>query len=92
MAHDTIANFALVLNTALLELTVDDGGPLEFIEHGFNGLVTEATPDGVAEALMTLDRDRKAAADLGEAWARTARGITRDGVIEKLLGVDHARG
>lgn len=72
--------------------TVDAGGPLEFVEHGVNGLVTHATPEGVAEALLALDRDRKAAAAFGEAGFQTARAITWDGVIEKLLGLDRACG
>jgi glycosyltransferase involved in cell wall biosynthesis len=72
--------------------TVDAGGPLEFVEHGVNGLVTDATPEAMADALTALDRDRHMAARLGESGWRTAHAITWDGVIEKLLGLDPIRG
>jgi glycosyltransferase involved in cell wall biosynthesis len=72
--------------------TFDAGGPLEFVENGVNGFITAPTPEGVAEALTALHRDRKAASALGEEGFTRARTITWNGVIEKLLGQDETRG
>lgn len=67
--------------------TTDAGGPLEFVEHGVNGAVTDPTPEAVAEAINRLAANRRAAAALGEAGRARALGITWDGVIERLVGV-----
>ena len=72
--------------------TLDAGGPLEFVEDGVNGFVTEPTPEAVAHALTRLDRDRPAAAALGSSGYTTARTISWHGVIEKLLGTEGAGG
>ena len=37
--------------------TTDAGGPLEFVEHGVNGLVAAPTPDAVADAVARLAGD-----------------------------------
>jgi glycosyltransferase involved in cell wall biosynthesis len=44
----------------------DSGGPLEFIEHGRNGLVCEPSPEALAEAMDHLWENRGAARHLGQ--------------------------
>jgi glycosyltransferase involved in cell wall biosynthesis len=63
----------------------DAGGPLEFVEHGVNGEVTEPTAEAVAAAINRLAADRARAARLGDAGFERARGITWEGVVEKLV-------
>ena len=65
--------------------TNDSGGPLEFVDHGVNGLVCEPAPGPVAEAINRLAADRALAASLGDAGYDRARTVTWDGVIERLL-------
>lgn len=64
----------------------DSGGPLEFVEHGVNGLVCEPAPEALADAINRLAADRSLAASLGDAGYDRARRVTWDGVIERLLG------
>jgi glycosyltransferase involved in cell wall biosynthesis len=63
----------------------DSGGPLEFVEHGSNGLVCAPAPEPVADAINRLAADRALAASLGDAGYGRARTVTWDGVIERLL-------
>jgi glycosyltransferase involved in cell wall biosynthesis len=65
----------------------DAGGPLEFVEDGVNGFVTEPAPEALAAAVNQLAADRARAASLGDAGFERARLVTWDGVIEKLVGV-----
>jgi glycosyltransferase involved in cell wall biosynthesis len=68
-------------------ITCDDsGGPLEFVQDGVNGLVRPPAPDAIAEAVNGLARARATAASLGDAGYERARGITWDGVIDRLVG------
>ncbi len=64
----------------------DSGGVLEFVRDGVNGRVAEPDPAALADALEGLAADRARAAAMGDAGRELARGITWDGVIEKLLG------
>ena len=64
---------------------VDSGGPNEFVVDGVNGFSTEATPDGLAEAMSALAADRGRAARMGDAGFARAAEITWDGVIETLV-------
>jgi glycosyltransferase involved in cell wall biosynthesis len=64
---------------------LDAGGPLEFVEHGVNGLICEPSPGSVADAIGRLDGDRRNAAALGDAGFERARAITWDGVVERLV-------
>ncbi|MGQ0733258.1 MAG: glycosyltransferase family 4 protein [Acidobacteriota bacterium] len=63
----------------------DSGGTLEFVRDGVNGLVTDPDPLAIAEAVARLDADRSLAASLGSAGHDTARAVTWDAVIERLL-------
>jgi glycosyltransferase involved in cell wall biosynthesis len=63
----------------------DSGGPNEFVVDGVNGCVREPEPDAFAEAINALAADRRRAAAMGDAGYDRARGITWDGVIEKLV-------
>lgn len=63
----------------------DSGGPLEFVVDGVTGLVRAPEPEAFADAINTLAADRGRAASLGEAGYDRARGVTWDGVIEKLV-------
>ena len=62
----------------------DAGGPLEFVEHEVSGLVCEPDADAFAAAFNSL-ADRARARALGDAAYERARGVTWDGVIEKLV-------
>jgi glycosyltransferase involved in cell wall biosynthesis len=65
--------------------TADAGGPLEFVRDGVNGAVTEPSGPALGAALERLAGDRAAAKRLGQAGEAFARGITWDGVIDRLL-------
>ena len=66
---------------------VDSGGTLEFVEDGVNGKICEPTGEALAVAINSLNNDRSRAAKFGTAGWERARGITWDGVIEKLVGI-----
>ena len=66
--------------------TTDAGGPLEFVEHGTNGVICPPSPDAIAVAINGLAGDRSRAASLGAAGFERARLITWEGVIERLAG------
>jgi glycosyltransferase involved in cell wall biosynthesis len=72
--------------------TSDAGGPLEFVEDGVTGLVTEPSPDAFGAAIARLADDRRLAAALGDAGYERARSITWDGVVERLVGAAEADG
>lgn len=65
--------------------TTDAGGPLEFVESGVTGLVTDPEPDAIADAIERLAADRALAARLGSAGYERARTITWDAVVERLV-------
>ena len=64
----------------------DSGGPTEFVVDGVNGFVCAPAAEAIGEALGTLAGDRTRAGELGLAGRETARRITWDGVVEKLVG------
>jgi len=66
--------------------TVDAGGPLEFVQDGATGLVTEPDAAALGAAIDRLGRDRRLAAALGDAAYERARTITWDGVVDRLVG------
>jgi glycosyltransferase involved in cell wall biosynthesis len=63
----------------------DAGGPLEFVVHEVNGLVTDPLPAALGAALARLSANRRLAQALGDAGYERARGITWDGVVERLM-------
>jgi len=65
--------------------TTDAGGPNEFVTNGANGWVTEPDPQALAEAIRSLDADRRKSARMGDEGYDLARGITWSGVIDRLL-------
>ena len=72
--------------------TTDAGGPLEFVDAGVTGLVTEAVPEAFGAAIAQLAADRRLAAALGHAGYERARSITWTGVVERLIGAAEADG
>jgi glycosyltransferase involved in cell wall biosynthesis len=65
--------------------TTDAGGPLEFVEHGVNGLICDPTPESVGAAITRLASDPHAARSLGDAGYDRARAITWHGVVDRLM-------
>ena len=65
--------------------TTDAGGPTEFVEDGVNGWVTAPDPAALGAAIGALEANRARAAALGAAGQARARGITWDGVVDRLL-------
>ena len=65
--------------------TIDAGGPLEFVEHAVNGLVTEPAPEAIGAAIARLTADRRAAQTFGDAGHERVRSITWDGVVDRLM-------
>ncbi len=63
----------------------DSGGTLEFVSDGVTGHVVAPTAEAVAAAIATLDADRLGARALGRSGLEVARGITWDGVIDRLV-------
>jgi glycosyltransferase involved in cell wall biosynthesis len=66
--------------------TADAGGPLEFVEDGINGFVVEPSPEAIGAALARLGDGATTAAALGDAGYERVRGITWDGVVDRLVG------
>ena len=66
--------------------TSDAGGPLEFVEDGVTGRVTDPQPEAIGAAIARLAADRRLARSLGDAGYNRARAITWDGVVERLVG------
>ena len=64
----------------------DSGGPTEFVNQGVNGWTCPPEPAAIAAAINEAAADRVRTARMGDAGYDVARGITWDGVIEKLVG------
>lgn len=63
------------------------GGPIDLIEHGVSGLLTDPDrPHELADAVATLIADPAARARLGEAGRRSVLGRTWESVGDQLLG------
>jgi glycosyltransferase involved in cell wall biosynthesis len=65
--------------------TSDAGGPLEFVEDGLSGFVTEPSPEALGAAIARLAADPARARRLGEAGYERARRITWEGVVNRLM-------
>ncbi len=77
---------ALHAGKAVISLD-DSGGPLEFIEHGINGLIVPPAPQEIAAAIDTLFEDRALAERMGRTGREMIRdrGISWDAVVEALI-------
>ncbi len=77
---------AMLSSRAVLTCT-DSGGPLEFVEHGSTGLVSEPTPAAMADAMDSLWSNRARTRRMGEQGrARyAALGLDWATVVESLL-------
>jgi glycosyltransferase involved in cell wall biosynthesis len=64
--------------------TLDSGGPLEFVEDGETGRVTEPTPEALAEALGQVMVDPGRCARMGAAGFERVASISWDNVVERL--------
>ena len=64
--------------------TTDAGGPLEFVEDGVTGCVTDPTPEALGAAIDRLAADPRTAQSLGDAGYERAQAITWDGVVDRL--------
>jgi glycosyltransferase involved in cell wall biosynthesis len=64
--------------------TTDAGGPNEFVTDGVNGHITAPDPKAIAQAVGSLDADRRRAARMGDAGYDLARGVTWATVIDRL--------
>jgi glycosyltransferase involved in cell wall biosynthesis len=65
--------------------TSDAGGPLEFVSDGESGLVTEPSPEAIAEGIDRLwQTPVSRLREMGEAGRRRVEGITWDHVIDRL--------
>lgn len=63
----------------------DSGGPSELVQHEGNGLVSEPTPESVAQALSRLVREPGLAAALGARAREDAARHRWEDVVERLL-------
>jgi glycosyltransferase involved in cell wall biosynthesis len=65
----------------------DSGGPLEFVEHGISGFVSNPHPEEIAEAIETLSNKKATAEQMGRAGLEAYRrmGISWDNVLDTLL-------
>jgi glycosyltransferase involved in cell wall biosynthesis len=65
--------------------TTDAGGPLEFVDDGVTGFVTDPSPESFGAAITRLASNEALARTLGDAGYERARAITWDGVVDRLL-------
>jgi glycosyltransferase involved in cell wall biosynthesis len=66
----------------------DSGGPLEFVEHGRNGLVCDPSPAGLAAAMDEMWIDRSRARTMGQEGRSlyAQLGLSWEHVVQCLLG------
>jgi glycosyltransferase involved in cell wall biosynthesis len=62
----------------------DSGAVLDWVEDGVTGLVTDGTPQGLADAIRTLAADRDLARRLGEAGRRKVAELSWADVVAQL--------
>lgn len=63
----------------------DSGGPAELVSHEHNGLVSEATPEAVAESLRRIAGEPGLAASLGARAREDAARHRWEDVVDRLL-------
>jgi glycosyltransferase involved in cell wall biosynthesis len=64
----------------------DSGGVLEWVEDGVNGIVTDGSGAGIAEAIDRLAADPEQARRMGEAGRRRLGDLSWAPVVRTLLG------
>lgn len=76
-----------MLSSRAVITCLDSGGPLEFIEHGRNGLVCEPDAAAMAEAMDELWSDRARARAMGQEGRAhyDELGLSWEHVVESLL-------
>jgi glycosyltransferase involved in cell wall biosynthesis len=62
----------------------DSGGPAELVEHEVNGLIVDATPEGLGGAMARMMDDPAAAERMGTEARRTVSRFTWPDVVSKL--------
>ena len=67
--------------------TKDSGGPTELVRDGENGLVVDATPQALGQALDQLASDPASTKTLGAQGRQDAQKITWDAVASVLLAL-----
>ncbi len=65
--------------------TADSGAPQDHVEHGRNGLVCEATPQGIGAALAQLAGPGDLARSLGQAALKTVPHVSWTELVGHLL-------
>lgn len=66
--------------------TPDAGGVLEWVDHEVTGLITDGTPQGLADAMSRLATDADLAARLGAAGRERAATLSWQNVVDTLVG------
>ncbi|MBD3252211.1 glycosyltransferase [Candidatus Pacearchaeota archaeon] len=64
---------------------VDSGGPLEFVEHGKTGLISNPNPKEIAENIEFLIENRDVAKNMGEKAYEKVKNITWKNLINKMI-------
>jgi len=64
----------------------DSGGVLEWVTDGHNGIVTDGTPEAIAEAVDRLAADPQEAQRMGEAGRELVHDLSWQPVVDRLLG------
>ena len=67
--------------------TADSGGPAELVRHEETGLVAAPAPAALASALRTMIDDPSRAERMGAAGRETARAMTWEAAVARLLRV-----
>jgi len=66
---------------------IDSGGPLEFVDHEINGIISQnLNPEELGRNIERLVSDKGLCAEMGLSGFQTAEHITWDPVIDALLG------
>jgi glycosyltransferase involved in cell wall biosynthesis len=63
----------------------DSGGPAELVRDGYNGFVTDPTPESLARQMRTIMDERTLAVRLGEAGATDVAKMTWPDAVSRLL-------
>ena len=64
---------------------IDSGGPLEFVDQGITGLISEPTPESIANNLSIFINDKNKAKKYGINAFNSVKEIKWENVINKLI-------